>query len=38
MADKVKYLDLAGLTTYDGKIKGVIDSKVATGIAAISTS
>lgn len=38
MADKVKYLDLAGLTTYDGKIKGVIDSKVATGIAAIPTS
>lgn len=38
MADKVKYLDLAGLTTYDGKIKGVIDSKVAAGIAAIPTS
>lgn len=38
MADKVKYLDLAGLTTYDGKIKGVIDTKVAAGIAAIPTS
>lgn len=38
MADKVKYLDLAGLTTYDGKIKRVIDSKVADGIAAIPTS
>lgn len=38
MADKVKYLDLAGLTTYDGKIKSVIDSKVATGIADIPTS
>lgn len=35
MADKVKYLDLGGLTTYDGKIKGVIDSKVAAGVDAI---
>lgn len=35
MADKVKYLDLGGLTTYDGKIKGVIDTKVAAGVEAI---